>query len=76
MRTQTERGGGGWVAGRREMKRVGRKVRKAKGIVRKKGGGRRRGESVCYDEGNKRTARKANKRLGGRVRPMNLFVDI
>lgn len=53
------------------MKSGGRKARKAKGIVRKIGGGRRRGESVCYDEGNKRTARKANKRLGSRVRPIS-----
>lgn len=72
MRTQTQRGEGGGGVGLgggagREMERGGRKARKARGIVRK-GGGRRRGESVWCDEGNKRTARKANKRLGGRVR--------
>lgn len=75
MRTQTQKGGG-W---RGEMERGGRKARKAKGIVRKGGGReeeRKERGSVWYDEGNKRTARKANKRLGGRVRPMSLFADI
>lgn len=57
------------------MKRGERKARKAKRDCEEKGGGRRRGDGVCYDEGNKRTARKANKRLSRRVRPVNLFVD-
>lgn len=67
--------GGCWVPGRRKMKRGERKARKAKRDCEEKGGGRRRGDGVCYDEGNKRTGRKANKRLSGRVRPVNLFVD-
>lgn len=33
-------------------------------------------ESVCCHEGNKRTGRKANKRLGVRVRLTTLFADI